>query len=195
MSYPLLCPSQNTRAKVLCLLKNVPETQSSEARQPGRYAANTKPVFAVTAHLSPPCWQRPLIRLLWRPLLSWRDRGFVHLRSTLLFRPASAEPAAEAELGEEAVDELILKVISAEEKAQILNMNWKERLAGVQAASQVATHPSLFHVTWFVVFNERSRGSNINLRPFAVYLRNACFLLIILFASPAMAVHVIYVEM
>ena len=53
-----------------------------------------------------------------------------------LFR--SDVPAEEAELGEDAVDDEIAKVINADIKAQVLNMNWKERLAGVQSMLQVS---------------------------------------------------------
>jgi len=57
----------------------------------------------------------------------------------LHFRPTSAAPApqVEAELSDEAATELVIKVISEEEQKQILNNNWKERLAGLQAASRV----------------------------------------------------------
>nr|XP_018670649.1 cytoskeleton-associated protein 5-like [Ciona intestinalis] len=46
---------------------------------------------------------------------------------------ASVEPAVEQELGDAAVDDLIASVITDEERAQILNNNWKERLAGLQS--------------------------------------------------------------
>uniref|UniRef100_H2Z394 TOG domain-containing protein n=1 Tax=Ciona savignyi TaxID=51511 RepID=H2Z394_CIOSA len=41
--------------------------------------------------------------------------------------------AVEQELGEAAAEDLVATVISEEEKNQILNNNWKERLAGLQA--------------------------------------------------------------
>ncbi|CAK8693087.1 unnamed protein product [Clavelina lepadiformis] len=54
--------------------------------------------------------------------------------------PAKSQPSdgppPEAELSEVVVDEMIAKVISDEERAQILNNNWKERLAGLQVAAQ-----------------------------------------------------------
>ena len=43
----------------------------------------------------------------------------------------------EAELSDDAAMELVLKVINEEQQKQILNPNWKERLAGLQAAFQV----------------------------------------------------------
>nr|CAB3231403.1 cytoskeleton-associated protein 5-like [Phallusia mammillata] len=48
----------------------------------------------------------------------------------------SVEVASEQELGDEAVEELVSAHISAEEKSQITNMNWKERLAGLQSTFQ-----------------------------------------------------------
>ena len=49
----------------------------------------------------------------------------------------SDTPAEEAELRDDEVDDQIANVISGEVKAQVVNMNWKERLAGVQAMLQV----------------------------------------------------------
>ena len=60
---------------------------------------------------------------------------------------ASDKVVEEKELSDVAVDELIEKVINNEVKTQVLNMNWKERLAGVQATFQVTCSTLLFKDT------------------------------------------------
>uniref|UniRef100_H2Z395 TOG domain-containing protein n=1 Tax=Ciona savignyi TaxID=51511 RepID=H2Z395_CIOSA len=60
-----------------------------------------------------------------------RGQGLTDLQATV--SSTSSAPAVEQELGEAAAEDLVATVISEEEKNQILNNNWKERLAGLQA--------------------------------------------------------------